>query len=107
MINELTDDQILEYLMTSEFIENYKPEEYKFLLHKFRYFYRILHGNHTRIKSDLEFESKHLKLEIDCLKNQFYQEQVKTTELQDKIDLSTKERNLTWKERWSGKIKKF
>jgi len=107
MINELTDEQILEYLLTSEFIENYKPEEYKFLLHKFRYFYRILHGKNTRIKSDVEFEFRNLNLEIDSLKNQLYQEQVKNAKLQDTIDLSIKERHLTWKERWDGKIRQF
>jgi len=107
MINELTDEQILEYLMTSEFIEGYKPEEYKFLLHKFRYFYRLLHGNHTRIKSDNEFNISQLKSEIDSLKNQVYQEQVKSADLQNQIDLSVKSRKLTWKERWDGKINQF
>ena len=107
MINELTDEQILEYLLTQDFIENYKPEEYKFLLHKFRYFYRILHGNHTRNKSDNEFIISQLKLEIDSLKTQVTQEQVKSTELQNKIDLSKKSRKLTWRERWEGKINQF
>lgn len=107
MINELTDEQILEYLMTSDFIENYKPEEYKFLLHKFRYFYRILHGNHTRIKSDYEFSDSQLKSEIESIKKQLNNEKVKSTDLQNQIDLSKKERKLTWKERFDGKIKQF
>ena len=107
MINELTDEQFLEYLMTSEFIENYKPEEYKFLLHKFRYFYRILHGNHTRIKSENEFTKEQLISEVESLKNLLKNEQIKSAQLQDKIDLSIKERKLTWKERWDGKIEQF
>jgi len=107
MINELTDEQILEYLMTSDFIENYKPEEYKFLLHKFRYFYRILHGNHNRIKYDNEFNESQLKLEIDSLKKRLTNEQIKSADLQNQIDLSKVERKLTWKERWIGKIKQF
>jgi hypothetical protein len=107
MINELTDDQILEYLMTSDFIENYKPEEYKFLLHKFRYFYRILHGNHTRIKSENEFTESQLKSEIDSLKKILNIEQQKSADLQNHIDLSKKSRKLTWKERWDGKIEQF
>jgi hypothetical protein len=107
MINELTDEQILEYLMTSDFIENYKPEEYKFLLHKFRYFYRILHGNHTRIKSDNEFVNSQLLADIESLKKQIHQEQVKSSNLQNQVDFSKKERNLTWKERWTGKINQF
>lgn len=107
MINELTDEEFLEYLMTSEFIENYKPEEYKFLLHKFRYFYRILHGNHTRLKSDNQYSESQLKLEIADLKKQIQLEQVKSADLQNQIDLSKKERKLTWKERMNGKIKQF
>jgi lantibiotic modifying enzyme len=104
MINELTDEQILEYLMTAEFIENYKPEEYKFLLHKFRYFYRILHGNHTRIKSDNEFSESQLKSEIESIRKQLTEEQTKSSDLRNQIDLSMKSRKLTWKERWDGKI---
>ncbi len=106
-MQELTDEQLLEYLMSSEFIENYKPEEYKFLLHKFRYFYRILHGNHTRIKGDLEFELEQVNKQIDSAKKQIIFEQTKSTDLQNQIDLSKKERSLTWKERLSGKIKQF
>jgi len=106
-MQELSDEQLLEYLMTSEFIENYKPEEYKFLLHKFRYFYRILHGNHSRIKGDSEFMIKQLQEQIKSLSDQVLQEQIKSTQLQDKIDLSKKERVLTWKERWKGKINPF
>ena len=107
MINELTDEQILEYLMTSDFIENYKPEEYKFLLHKFRYFYRILHGTHTRIKSENEFTTSQLNSEIDSIRKQLTNEQLKSTDLQNQIDLSKKSRKLTWKERWEGKINQF
>lgn len=106
-MQELTDEQMIEYLLSSDFIENYKPEEYKFLLHKFRYFYRILHGNHTRIKGDLEFEIKQLNLQIEDAKKQIDAEQIKSASLQNTIDLSKKERKLTWKERLSGKIKPF
>ena len=106
-MQELTDEQLLEYLMSSEFIENYKPEEYKFLLHKFRYFYRVLHGNHTRIKGDLEYELNQSTQQIESAKKQITAEQMKSTELQNQIDLAKKERSLTWKERFSGKIKQF
>ena len=32
MISELTDEEILEYLMTSDIIENFRPDEYKYLI---------------------------------------------------------------------------
>ena len=43
MISELKDEEIMEFLMTSEFEDDYKPEELKYLLVKFRYFYRTLY----------------------------------------------------------------
>jgi hypothetical protein len=36
MISELQDDEILDFLMTSELEDDYKPEELKYLLIKFR-----------------------------------------------------------------------
>jgi len=107
MIGELTDEQILEYLMTSDFIENYSPEEYKFLLSKFKYFYRILHGRYTLEKGQKDFQIEELNKVIESMKKLIEQEQIKSAQLQDKIDLSAKERKLTWKERWDGKIKQF
>ncbi len=107
MIEELKDDEILEYLMTSDFIENYRPEEYKFLLHKFRYFYRLLYGNYNRHKGEKEFENKQLIESIESVKKQIETEQTKSAKLQDHIDLSKKERILTWRERLSGKINKI
>lgn len=107
MIGELTDEQILEYLLTSDFIENYTPQEYKFLLTKFKYFYRLLHGKYTLEKGQKEDEINRLNSIIQSMQNTIYQEQVKSSELQNKIDLSKKERQLTWKERWQGKIKQF
>jgi hypothetical protein len=107
MVKELTDEQILEYLMTSDFIENYSPEEYKLLLFKFRSFYKILYGKHKLYKDDKEFELKNLQSTIDGLRNSLTQEQIKSSNLQNSIDLLTSERKLSWKERWEGKIKKF
>jgi hypothetical protein len=106
-MKELTDDEILEYLMTSEFNETSKPEEFKFLLHKFRYFYRILHGNHTRIKGESDIKIQKLNDIIKGLENKYEQEKIKSVELQNKIDLSEKSRKLTWKERFLGEISKW
>jgi hypothetical protein len=107
MIGELSDEKILEYLITSDYIENYTPQEYKFLLMKFKYFYRLLHGKYTLDKGQKDQEIERLNSIIESMKNTIYQEQVKSSELQNKIDLSKKERVLTLKERWQGKIKQF
>lgn len=105
MISELTDEDILEYLMTSEFIENYRPEEYKYLLHKFKYFYRILHGNHTRIKGDKDLEIKNHKDSLESIRKDIERIQIENADLKNKIDLIPSERKLTIMERLTGKIK--
>ena len=38
MISELTDEEILDFLMTSDFEDSYSPDELKYLLLKWRYF---------------------------------------------------------------------
>jgi hypothetical protein len=103
MISELKDDEILEFLMTSDFEGDYSPTELKYLLTKWRYFYRILNGRSDRDVQKLEGD-------VQSLENQ-----IKTKDLQignlkseiinkDDIITTMKNRNLTFKERWSGKI---
>jgi hypothetical protein len=103
MISELKDDEILEFLMTSDFEGDYSPTELKYLLTKWRYFYRILNGRSDRDVQKLEGDVQSLEnqiktkdLQIGNLKN----------EIINKEDIITtmKNRNLTFKERWSGKI---
>ncbi len=64
MISELKDDEILEFLMTSEFEDDYSPSELKYLLVKWRYFYRLKHGNLERISVDFEGKIKMLEEKI-------------------------------------------
>ena len=102
MISELKDDEILEYLMTSDFIENYRPDDYKYLLHKFRNFYKILHAKHQNFKIEIEPVIKNLQSSVESLNKVLYDEQVKSAKLQDIIDQLKRPRKLTWKERISG-----
>lgn len=103
MISELKDEEILDFLMTSEFEEDYKPEELKYLLFKWRYFYRILYSNKELIKTEkdgqirtLEDEIKSLNIMVGDLLNQSYKK--------DLLIQNLKNRKLTFKERLSGKI---
>ena len=103
MISELKDDEILEFLMTSDFEGDYSPTELKYLLTKWRYFYRILNGRSDRdvqkLEGDLQTIENQIKtkdLQIDNLKNEIINK--------DDIITTMKNRNLTLKERWSGKI---
>ena len=103
MISELKDNEILEFLMTSDFEGDYSPTELKYLLTKWRYFYRILNGRSDRdvqkLEGDLQTIENQIKtkdLQIGNLKNEIINK--------DDIITTMKNRNLTLKERWSGKI---
>jgi hypothetical protein len=103
MISELKDDEILEFLMTSDFEGDYSPTELKYLLTKWRYFYRILNGRSDRdvqkLEGDLQTIENQIKtkdLQIGNLKNEIINK--------DDTITTMKNRNLTFKERWSGKI---
>lgn len=103
-MSDLNDDKLFEYLMTSDFIENYKPSEWKFLLIKFRSFYKILRGNKERESEEKSKTIEKMKNELDSLNFQLTQEKIKSSDLQNKIDLSKKKRKLTWRERFNGEV---
>ncbi len=103
MISELNDEEILDLLMTSEFENNLSPTEFKFLLKKWRYFYRLQNGVLERCKDDLTYKIDVLKNEVDSLKKQNYDIMVDSAQKEDKI-FELKNRRLTFKERWTGKI---
>lgn len=106
-MKELSDEKLFEYLMTSDLIESYKPSEWKFLLLKFRYFYKILRGNKEREIENKEDEIIKLKNRIESLEKKISEEQIKSSNLKNKIDLAKKVRKLTWKERLKGEAKTF
>ena len=63
------DERILNYLMTSDFNDSVSPEDMKYLLSKFRYFYRIVSSKSMNIeveKRNFEFEIDHLKKTKDA-----------------------------------------
>lgn len=103
MISELTDDEILDFLMTSDFDGDYKPEELKYLLLKWRNFYRIHHGKLERLKENFESEIKILQDKLEIEKSKFENSSLKNTEQENLIN-SMKNRALTLKERITGKI---
>jgi hypothetical protein len=103
MISELTDEEILEFLMTSDFENEYKPEELKYLLHKWRYFYRVLYGKLDLVKTDKEFEVSSMTEEIKRLKMQITELNLEVRQKEEEIMISNN-RKLSFKERISGKI---
>ena len=103
MISELNDEEILELLMTSEFDGDFSPKELKYLLLKYRYFYRMLHGRLERVKTDNEGVIENLNDKINSLNNSVTNLQVENANNENTIN-GLKNRKLTWKERWTGQI---
>jgi hypothetical protein len=104
MISELNDEDILDFLMTSDFHEEYKPSEFKYLLTKFRYFYRIISDRNRNTQSDLKFRESKLLEEIESLKKQITEYQILNASKEDTINLM-RNKKLTLRERITGKIK--
>ena len=105
MAVEIKEDDLFQYLMNSDFHEEYSPDEYKFLLNKWRYYYRLLHGQHSRLKDDLDVKLLDLeKDKKDCQKVVENSKQ-QVSEIKDKYN-GLVLRDLTFRERIYGKIKK-
>ena len=102
-IKELTDEEILDFLMVSEFDGDYSPDELKYLLYKWRYFYRLFKGRSDRYKSDSEFTIEKLNEQIISLNNNKIKVEIDLAQSEDIIN-SMKNRKLTWRERLTGKI---
>lgn len=103
-MNELTDKDILDFLMTSDFNENLTPEESRFLLFKFRYFYRLQHSKMDGLNNvivDLEKKLEDTQQELKSKVFELQSEMVLVKEQRDKII----NRKLTLIERLTGKIK--
>jgi len=99
----MTDEDLLDFLMTSEFENNISPEEFRFLLGKWKYFYRVLYGRLERTKQDLSDEVRFLSNKVESIEMSRTMAQMECASKDDIIH-SLKNRKLTFKERWTGKI---
>lgn len=104
MIFEISDKDALDMLMTSDFIDELRPPEYKHLLFKFRDFYRILHGTLSGYKIDAQFLIDQMNSSIEDLKIQLYNAKVENAKIQDELDMLRARKKLTWRERILGKL---
>jgi hypothetical protein len=102
-ISELNDEDVLNFLMNNEFTDDYSPTELKYLLVKWRYFYRISQGRNEQIKMKGEGDVQQLEHDKELLNNTIGQLSMRVMEKDDLIH-ALKDRKLTIKERWSGKI---
>jgi hypothetical protein len=94
----LTEKEILDYLMTSDFNEGLTMEECKFLLLKYRSFYRVAYSVTQKNKDIIEEINKKLEEKENELKLNI----VNITKLDEELK-QEKNRKLTLKERFLGK----
>ena len=102
-ISELNDEDVLNFLMTSEFEGDYSPAELKYLLVKWRYFFRLFQGRSEQTKMNLEDRLLKIEEQLEIKKKSEFDLQVELAKNEDLIS-SIKNRDLSWKERWTGKI---
>lgn len=103
MVSKLKDSEILNFLMTSDFDDDYKPDELKYLLTKWRYFYRILNGRLELNKTDSEFLIKKLKEDLKSKEDEINYNRIENSKLKDELNF-LKNKKLSLKERILGKI---
>ncbi len=103
MIKELEDNEILNYLMISEFNEGLTPDEFKFLLFKFRYFYRLTNGKAELLKTELEGKIREMNDNVNLHAQQMNNVLVQKSKIENEYNF-LKSRKLSIKERISGKI---
>lgn len=103
MISELNDDEILEFLMTSDFTDEFNPDELKYLLLKWRYFFRVTKGKYDTLTYDFEGLKDMFENKVEFLESEINNLRTENASLLNKIDFM-KSKKLTLKERISGKI---
>lgn len=110
MITELNDDELMDILMTSELNEGYSPDELKFLLFKWRQFYKIKCGSCDRDITKLDGDVRDLEDKINIkerkindLINDIFNKENEIYSKECQIN-KIKNRNLSFKERFLGKI---
>lgn len=95
-----SDDDILDYLMTSEFVEeDLNPDDLKELLFKFRYFYRLSHSKQTALQHQID----ELNNKVDVISEKIKKLEKEIEYRHQKYE-SLKSKKLTWRERIKGKI---
>ena len=101
MADLITEQDVLDYLMTSDFNDGLTQEESRFLLLKYKSLYRILHAKYEQSLSTVEEIENKLKINEENLNiaKSLMNNAIKDLE-------NEKGRDLTWGERFSGKKKK-
>lgn len=103
-IKELQDEELLDYLMNSDYTDDMNPNDLKYLLTKWKYYYRVSHSRNVMVNT--EMISYKEKYEKSILNNSIIVKKIEKELNNYKSTLDgIKNRKLSWKERISGKIK--
>jgi len=99
----MKDEDILEYLMTSEFTDDISSEESRLLLRKFRTHYRLVSTKNEQLGYKIQELSNEI---LDSARIYEEQQSIKNNEISSMVKkLATElERKLTLRERIIGKI---
>jgi hypothetical protein len=104
MMDDLNDNDILNFLMNSDFSDNFSPEEFRFLLLKFRTFYRIKSSVYMRDVGDLKLIIENLNKDLKSFQNKLSEKTTQLNDIQNKLDSISGRRELTTMERIRGFI---
>ena len=105
MISDLSEIEILNYIMTSEFQDGLTPDEFRLLIIRLRNFYRVSNSKVETLKSEKERKKK----EIDDMINLYTIEIENLNTINKSITEEMQKiysRKLSIGERISGKINK-
>ncbi len=103
MINNLQEQEILDYIMTSEFTEGLTPDEFTFLLIRLRNYYRISTGKNDHLKNELDIKKREILELKDEHSNSINRIMKEKAEVEDKLSFLNN-RKLSFKERITGKL---
>ena len=107
-LNNINDNELINYLLTSEFDDSELTSNMlRFLLLKFKYFYRIQYSRNQILKDDLELKVKSTDEEIKFLKKQILDSNKEKDFFKNEFEYlenSLLNRKLTFKERWKGRL---
>jgi hypothetical protein len=103
MIQDFSEEDILNYLMVSEFNEGLTSEEFKFLLLKFRYYYRLMYSRRDSMKIEINSLQTTLNVNQDIYIKNLDNLKIEIEKLEKRYNQLIN-RKLTWVERLKGKI---
>ena len=103
MVSELSETEILDYLMTSDFEEGLTSEEFKFLLLKFRHYYKKVYCGYTTEKDKIDSIRRNSEESQKIFEHRLQDSINQKKELENKFS-EVINRKLSFKERFIGKI---